>query len=362
MNLPDSKPASPTARVALVAGASGMVGQRLAEHVNALPAWEVLGLARKPLNAGSFPIFTLDLMCPRLSTEQEDTLKRITHIFYAARYDHHVHAREPVDENVRMLKNLIEVVGSLAPNLEHIHIVQGTKYYGFDFGLGAFKTPAKESDGRSQHVCWYYPQEDYVEHLCKQRGWTWSASRPHGVCDDAVNVTRSLARVISVYAAICRETGQPLYFPGRSGNFRAIYQCTESALLARAIVWMASEPRCANQAFNVTNGDFIRWGNLWPRFAHYFQVRAGSVRTISLEHEMPQYASVWNEIVRKKDLIEAPIERAALWSYADAIFSSEYDIMSDTTKLRQFGFCEAIDTEEMFIRLFDRLRSARVIP
>ena len=45
-----------------------------------------------------------------------------------------------------------------------------------------------------------------------------------------------------------------------------------TAHLAAAIVWMATEEGCANQVFNVTNGDYYRWENLWPRIADHFGV------------------------------------------------------------------------------------------
>ena len=46
----------------------------------------------------------------------------------------------------------------------------------------------------------------------------------------------------------------------------------------------------------------------------------------------------------------------------DFVFSPEYDIMSDTTKARQYGFHEALATEEMFVDLFEYYRQERIIP
>ena len=49
-------------------------------------------------------------------------------------------------------------------------------------------------------------------------------------------------------------------------------------------------------------------------------------------------------------------------AYGDFVFTPGYDIMSDTLKLRQTGFAGCMDTEKMFIELFERLRAARVVP
>ena len=36
--------------------------------------------------------------------------------------------------------------------------------------------------------------------------------------------------------------------------------------------------------------------------------------------------------------------------------------MTSTTKIRQAGFHEVVDSEEMFLRLFAAFRAARIIP
>jgi hypothetical protein len=168
--------------------------------------------------------------------------------------------------------------------------------------------------------------------------------------------------LIATYAAICRQLGEPLSFPGTSGNFHAVYQCTDARLLARAIVWMATEPRCADQAFNITNGDFIRWENLWPVFARDFGMDVGQVRTIKMADVMPGKASVWREAIARHGLVDTLYERMALWSYGDFIFTPDWDMMSSTLKLRQFGFHQVADTEKMFLSFFDGSRRANIIP
>src|SRR5438445_411900 len=81
------------------------------------------------------------------------------------------------------------------------------------------------------------------------------------------------------YAAICKELGLPLRFPGKPGAFRAVYQVTESGHMANAALWAAGEPRCANQAYNITNGDYFRWCNVWPRIAAVFEMASADPQT-----------------------------------------------------------------------------------
>jgi hypothetical protein len=67
-----------------------------------------------------------------------------------------------------------------------------------------------------------------------------------------------LTLAIAVNASISKALGLPLSFPGKPGAYTTLYQCTDAALLAKSIEWMATETKCANQAFNITNGDLIR--------------------------------------------------------------------------------------------------------
>ena len=74
----------------------------------------------------------------------------------------------------------------------------------------------------------------------------------------------SILPAIAVYAAISKELGLPLRFPGKPGAYTSLYQVTESSHFANAALWAATEPRCGLEAFNITNGDYFRWHNLWP--------------------------------------------------------------------------------------------------
>ncbi len=348
-------------RVALISGATGVVGRRLAEHLAQQPQWRVIGIARHvPDDAGPIEWMVLDLTDASAVRAAAPGFSPVTHVFHCARYSHATTAAEPIEANLAMLQNLVDATERFSNALEHVHLVQGSKYYGSE--LGPYKTPAKETDPRVLASNWYYAQEDWLLERARGKRWRRSASRPHGVCDVDLGIVRSMARVLAAYAAISKALGMPLCFPGSDASYRALYQCTDATLLAQAIAWMATEPKCAGEAFNVTNGDYIRWINLWPRFAQYFGMACGPVRTVNLAQAMADKASVWERIVAQHGLVPMPFERTALWPYGDFIFNAGYDIMSDTSKLRRFGFYETVDTGEMFLRLFDHFRRNRIVP
>jgi nucleoside-diphosphate-sugar epimerase len=349
---------------ALISGVTGVVGARIATHLAALGDWRIVGVSRRipaeSERAVGVEYLSLDLTDRAACAKAIGSLNGITHLFNASRYEHTTTQPEPVNINTEMLLNLLDPLEQARHSLRHVHLVQGTKYYGST--VGRFPTPARESDPRSLHNTFYFAQEDIAIERSKSRDWMWSASRPHGICDPSPNIVRSMARLIGVYAAICKELGLPLSFPGTEGNYRAVYQCTEASHLAKAIVWMSTNPNCGNQGFNVTNGDYFRWENLWPRIADNFGMRCGPVVTVKLANAMADKGDVWDRIVARYGLRKIPYDQAAIWSYGDFLFTPTWDMMSSTTKLRQFGFPDVIDTEAMFFSLFDALRVARVIP
>jgi nucleoside-diphosphate-sugar epimerase len=188
-------------RVALVSGASGVVGRRLAEHLAQQPQWRVVGIARhRPQDMSPIDWIALDLTDMSAVQASAHAFSAVTHIFHCARYAHSTAAIEPIEPNLAMLRNLVEATERVSDALEHVHLVQGSKYYGSE--LGPYKTPARESDPRVLVDNWYYAQEDWLVERARGKRWRFSASRPHGVCDGNLGIVRSQARVLAVYAAI----------------------------------------------------------------------------------------------------------------------------------------------------------------
>lgn len=349
-----------TKKTALVIGATGVAGRALVSHLENLPDWNVIGVSRNPPYFRTKAKFiSVDIMDPASCEAGLSGLTEVTHVFYTAYWDHPVIAETRVP-NTTMAKNSLSVVERNARNLEHICLLQGTKYYGQY--LGPFKTPAKESDPRVSTPHFYYDQQDFLMDLQKGKSWTWSAARPHVICGYALGNPLNLISVICVYAAILKRLKMPLFWPGKPGAFTSIYQATDSGLLARAMVWMATNPACANEAFNITNGDFFRYQYLWPVFANYFGMEVGGVETTDLVKFMEGREGLWDEIVRENELQPNPMSRLANWYFANYAFSNDWDVMSDTTKCRKYGFLEFIDSEEMFLGHFEQLRRMKIVP
>ncbi len=348
-----------TARTALIAGASGLIGRRIADHLIATSNWDVIGLARSMRTSPDMRWIAVDLNDLVDCQRKLGALHEVTHVFYAARFDHPEGIPESVEINAAMLSNLVTVIEPVA-KLRHVHAVHGSKYYGHQ--LGPVPVPLTEDTPRAKNRNFYFEQEDFLLAQSRGKSWSYSTSRPHSFCDPAIDYARSAGLLIAGYAAVQRELGLALDFPGTASGFQVRTQFTDTALLARAIEWMAIEPRCANQSFNVVNGDYPRWSDLWPRIAKNFGLRAGVPRNLKLADYMADKGAVWDTIVSEHGLRPTKLNAIALWPYGDYLFGPEWDIESAMTKARALGFNETLDTGTMFARHFAQYRAEKIIP
>src|ERR1043166_3059073 len=318
-------------KTALIAGAGGAASKRLIETLLA-DHWSVLALARTPReSAGRLTWIAADLFDAQACAKALAPHRDVTHLFYTARAKHGETGVESVEDNVAMLRNVLDAVEPAATGLEHVHLVQGTKYYGMH--LGPFRTPAQEDDPRADVPNFYYDQQDMLSG--RKRAWRWSASRPTFIYDFAPERARNAVAVIGAYAAIRRELGQPLDYPGSAASFEAQRDMTDASLLALAMKHIATTPACRNQAFNVANGDVFRWRELWPKIAGHFGMAAGAVRPLRLSEWVRDKQPIWDRAVHRHGLVASRLGEIADWDFADFHWAHGYDVTSSTAKLRE---------------------------
>lgn len=347
-------------KIALVVGANGVIGRNLIDHLAALPDWDVIGLSRRGGEpSGRVKYVAVDLLNKDDINEKISSFTEVTHIFYAAYQDRPTWA-ELVPPNLAMLVNIVDAIEPIAPNLKHVSLMQGYKVYGAH--LGPFKTPARETDAHHMPPEFNVDQQNYLEQRQKGKSWTWSALRPSVVCGFSLGNPMNLAMVIAIYASISKELGLPLRFPGKPGAFSSLLEMTDAGLLAKATVWAATDESCANQAFNITNGDLFRWNELWPKIARYFGLETAPPLQMSLDVVMDDKEELWNTMVEKHELARHSYSDVSSWRFGDFVFSWDYDFFADGSKARRFGFHEYIDTEAMFMNIFDDFRRRKVIP
>lgn len=347
---------------ALVAGATGATAKRLVE-VLLDAGWRVIGLSRRAPEESAHArlrYLRADLQdrasCAR-ALEQADG---VTHLFYTARAEFGEGGAESVAPNVAMFRHVLDAVARASPGLEHVHLVEGQKWY--DFHVRPPRTPTREDDPRLPQANFYYDQEDLLrERQAKQR-WTWSASRPHMVYDFAPERARNVVAVIGAWAAMCAEQGTPLDFPGSPACYSALMEFTDATQLARAMLWMATSDEAANQAYNITDTCQFRWQWLWPRIAGHFGLKVGEVRPTRLTEWVQDKEPVWQRTVARHNLKTTSLKDVASWPFADFLWQLDKDLPTDTTKIRRHGYHGVVDTVEQFLAHLRKYREARILP
>jgi len=348
-------------RTVLVTGAQGVSGRAVVEHYARLPETMVFGLSRREApGEGNVRHISVDLLNTEDIKAKLHPIREITHLFFGAYIDRQ-DAAEKSAVNVHLLQGLLDYLGKNVPTLRHVAIFQGGKAYGSD--LGPYKTPAREDDPRLMSPNYYYDQEDLLRAHQKRNKWSFTVIRPGGaICGFSVGSAMNLVMVIGVYAAICREMGLPLRFPGPEKVYQALYQVTSADILAEATIWAGETEAAKNQIFNVTNGDTLRWKYMWPRIAKMFDMETAEPVPFPLTTYMADKAPVWDVSVQKRGLQPIPYAQLVSWGYGDFAFRQDFDNVSSTVKVRQAGFHECIDSETMFCEFFQKLAEMRVLP
>ena len=356
-------------RTMLIAGASGLVGFAAAQHFARRSGWRVIAVSRRRPDGldARVDFRPVDLTDTRRSAEVFGAMTQITHVVYAALYEKPGLIRgwrEPdqMETNRRMLENLFEPLRGAARGLEHVTLLQGTKAYGAH--LGPIPIPAKERAPRHQHDNFYWLQEDYLRACQAGQPWRFTILRPQVIFGESLGSHMNLIPALGVYAALLREDGRPLSFPGGPPWVR---EAVDADLLARACEWAADSPACANETFNINNGDVFEWRQVWPAIADTLGMDVGPEVPTSLAETMPAREPEWQAIVARHGL-RSPSRLADFvgqgFFYADAQLAygakrPPPTTLVSTIKARQAGFHDCMDTEDMFRKWFRRFQELR---
>lgn len=347
-------------KTALVVGGLGVTGRAVLAALEERKDWDIIALSRRSPDFETRARFiSVDLLDASAASSALSTLSDVTHFFYCG-LSGGVEA-ENVAGNLELLVNSLGPVEAVANQLERVVLTQGGKYYGCQ--IGPHRTPSRESDPRHLPPNFYYNQEDYVVELARGKQWTYTLARPEIMIGFARGgAVLNTGSFIALYAALCAELDVPLHFPGNEKSFRALNKFTDAGILGRFEVWAAEEPRCANEAFNITIGSMFRWENIWDDVAGYFGARRGRVMPFSLDAYLGDKDELWNQVVKRHGLRPISMSELANWPYADWVMARDWDTILDDTKRVNFGFTEMKYHEDAFFEYFDHLREMKIVP
>ena len=355
-----------------VIGATGVVGRAAAEHLAAAGP-EVVAVSRRPLVLPGVVHVPVDLADGSASADalRSPAFRGTTHVVYAALEESPDLAAGWRDDalmerNLVLFRHALEpIVAAHGATLRHVTLLQGAKAYGFH--VGPRPVPGKERAPRDAHDNFYFRQEDALRSLADGASWSWTVLRPQVVFGESLGSPMNLLPAVGVFAALERERGRPLSFPGGPPS---VQEAVDARLLARVIAWAGDAPAARGEIFNVTNGDVYTWHDVWPTIADAFGMAVGEPEARALAVEMPARAEEWAGVVDRHRL-RAPRDLHAFvgesWAYADILFGAPgrtrpLPALLSTVKLRHAGFGECVDTEDMFRDWLARFQDRRLLP
>lgn len=353
-------------KIALIVGASGIVGGNLADLLIGEGDWVVHGLARTAKPRSGVLAINADIRDERATVEALSEIKP-THVFFTT-WSRQATEAENIRVNGGMIRHVLQALSS-AQSVQHVALVTGLKHYLGPFesyGKGSLpQTPFREEQTRLAVANFYYAQEDEVFAAASRDGYAWSVHRPHTIIGYALGNAMNMGLTLAVYASICRERGLAMRFPGSWVQWNSLTDMTDAKLLAAHMRWAATTTVCANQAFNVVNGDVFRWRWMWPRLAAWFDIDAdllasgdGQPLAIQLAEAQP----VWSAMCEKYGLVVTELDDVASSWHTDADLSRPIEVVTDMSKSRKLGFDRYQATDDSFFELFKRLRHQRIIP
>lgn len=358
-----------TRRRVLIAGATGLVGKAVAEHLLHAGEADVIAVSRRDPHLPGAMYVAADLTDPAVCNEMLSGLDGITHIVFAALYekpDLIAGWRDPeqMAVNRAMLLNLLDAVEPTSPALRHVSLLQGTKAYGVH--VEPIKVPSKEHWPRHNHENFYWLQEDLIrERQTMGRGWTFSIWRPQALFGNALGSPMNIIGALGVYAAMRREKGLPLNFPGGG---ELVTAATDTRLLAEAICWGGEAESAQNETFNVINGDVLVWPHIFGCIAKTFSMPMGDHAPEELAETMPGEEASWAAMVEKYDLRNNTLAAwiGSSWQFTDRSLATGVEHPAPSVlspvKLNRAGFTKMIDTEESIVWWLKRLQQERWLP
>src|SRR3984893_10665831 len=305
-------------RQILLVGPYGVLGTGVVDAIAENPRWGITTAARRTVTLyraqAAPPHVSVDLMDREGTTRVISSLDKVTDLVFAAYVEKPTMA-ETVEPNARMLKNTLDGLAARSVPLQRIMLAGGAKSYGFS--LGAFNAPAKETEPRLIAPIHYHQQEDIVAEWAATNGASWTVLRPHLVMGPSLNSPMKLLISLAAYAAMTRELGLPLRFPGTNEGWNPLQETTDAELFGRATLWALGEDKARNEIFNVSNGDVYRWRQLWNELAAFYDLPIAEPLAMSTVAEVSEKGPLWDSIVARCGLHPTPYEQIANWSFVD---------------------------------------------
>ncbi|KAI4373401.1 hypothetical protein MLD38_011529 [Melastoma candidum] len=372
-------------RVAVVFGATGLVGKELAKRLVSMPGWKVYGVARRhdvfatfdlSFATSNYHFISCDLLDP-IETEQKlSTIKEeITHVFWITwASDFRLDGPECCEQNKAMMRNALDPILRKSASLKHFSLQTGMKHY---VSLQGPSDVPEQGTRIYDETCprvdavrnFYYDMEDLLKERLAGMKAGWSVHRPGLLIGSSRRTLYNAMGCLGVYGSICKHLNLPFVFGGRRESWEeSCVDSSDAGLVAEQHIWAATDEKLSprkGEAYNAIDGTRFTWKEIWPALAGKFGVELPEealVEDFWYTKEMEDKKEAWREIVERKNLVQTEAEDLANWGFLDILFRCPAKMLGTRSKANKLGFTEERKTEDSILYWVDQMRHEKLIP
>ncbi|KAL3471422.1 hypothetical protein BJX99DRAFT_266740 [Aspergillus californicus] len=340
----------PASGVAFVAGANGISGRAIIEHLvrEPLSKWsKIIITSRRPLKMfhldSRVEFIALDFLDTKETIVEKikDICKDVTHAFFTS-YIHNNDFSKLHEKNGPLFRNFLESVDEACPDLKRVVLQTGGKHYGFQFR--DVTMPLVESLSRyvGPGSIFYYEQEDDMFAIQKR------------------HIGLNEALPIAQYVLICRELNQPPKSPGTLDSYHRVEQQSYAPSIADLTIWAATQDHCKDEVFNHANGDVI-----------YFKIPTDAMDAVephAAPMDMAEWAKdkrpVWEKIVERNggDVDSFQLDSFELMNWYITPSLQKAPFITTVSKARQYGWNRYDDSYKSWMDTIRVYENTGVLP
>ncbi|KAJ4988909.1 sirq protein [Stagonosporopsis vannaccii] len=377
---------------ALIFGASGISGWAILNEITTYPTPEtfakITGLSNRPLTLEQAylpqdPRLNLvngvDLTksvseVVQMLKEKVQDAHTISHVFFTA-YIQTDNFESLKKVNTALLDTALRAIEQVSPVLKKVILQTGGKGYGLEFpDKLTISTPLREDMPRIPEPyasrIFYYSQHDLLVELSKGKDWTFTEVRPDGIIGfTPINNAMNLAQGIGLYLTIYREVhgrGAKVNWPGTEKSWKCKHSDTAQGILAKFEIYAATYTKeCSNgSVFNIADGKTVTWEQVWPKLCADFGLEGVEPASdiVPMETFVKKNIDTWKRLAGEHGLERNTVEEQN-WPFVHfMLVQFDFDRQYDLTQSREIGFEEEIETAEGYIKAWEKMRTAKILP
>lgn len=180
----------------------------------------------------------------------------------------------------------------------------------------------------------------------------------------------NIALALGLFLAFYRHKkgeGAKCFFPGNEVSWKALHTDSFQDIVARFHLYVSLHPeKTHGLAFNIGDGAATSWERKWSVLCEYFGLRGvapseeGEGEGLDIQWMLRQKES-WPSWIKETGLRANALE-GINWDHLEICFYLNMSIDFDLSASQQVGFREALQPGQGYIRAFERLKQAKLLP